>query len=276
MITTGIPYRAALLLTLALPMMVGACTPSGLGDITASIGMPSSVLPASDDGRRRYTEEWGRRFQANPSDKTSALNYASGLRALTEYAQAVAVLQQAAVKHPTDFDILGAYGKALADDGRLQEAADVLSRAHTPERPNWTILSAQGVVADQMGNHSAAQGYYQAALKIVPGEPSVLSNLGLSYALDKQLDRAEQTMRQAVTSPRADARVRQNLALVLALEGKFAEAEDLERHDLSPADAAANVAQIRQMITQSNTWRDIQKLDDPNSHPAVAQAARIN
>ena len=281
MISIGRPYTAALLLTLVLPMMVGACTPNGLGDITASIGMPSTVLPPTDEGRRRYTEEWGKRFEANPGDKTSALAYAAGLRALTEYAQAVAVLQQAAIKHPTDLDILGAYGKALADDGRLREAADVLSRAHTPDNPNWSILSAQGVVADQMGDHAQAQGYYQAALKIVPGEPSVLSNLGLSYALDKQLDRAEQTMQQAVASPRADARVRQNLALVLALEGKFAEAEELERHDLPAADAAANVAQIRQMIAQSNTWRDIQMLDDqkpgprPQPHPAVASAAPI-
>jgi Flp pilus assembly protein TadD len=275
MISTGIPYKAALLLALALPMLVGACTTSGLGDFTASIGSPSTVLPSTDEGWRRYTEEWGRRFAANPGDKVSALAYARGLRALTEYAQAVAVLQQAAIKHPTDLEILGAYGKALADDGRLREAADVLSRAHTPERPNWTILSAQGVVADQMGDHAAAQGYYQAALKIVPGEPSVLSNLGLSYALDKQLDVAEQTMRQAVASPRADARVRQNLALVLALEGKFAEAEDLEKADLSAADAAANVAQIRQMIAQSNTWRDIQKLDGPPPHSAAASTTRV-
>lgn len=276
MISTGIPYKAALLLTLALPLMVGGCmTGGGIGDITASIGRPSTVLPPTDEGKRRYTEQWARRFEANPADKISALNYARGLRALTEYAQAVAVLQQAAIKHPSDFEILGAYGKALADDGQLRQAADVLSRAHTPENPNWTILSAQGVVADQMGDHAAAQSYYDAALKIVPAEPSVLSNLGLSYALDKHLDQAEQTMRQAVASPRADARVRQNLALVLALEGKFNEAEDLEKYDLSAADAAANVAQIRQMIAQSNTWRDIQKLDNPVSQRTVATAVAV-
>ena len=257
-----------LLLTLALPLLAGACTNNGLGDITASISKSSTTLPSTDQDRRRFTAEWGRRFDANPTDKTSAMNYARGLRSLTQYAQAVAVLQQAAVKHPNDLDVLGAYGKALADAGRLREAADVLSHAHTPEHPNWSILSAQGVVADQMGDHASAQNYYQAALKMVPGEPSVMSNLGLSYALDKQLDLAEQTMRQAAANPRADARVRQNLALVLALEGKFAEAQAMEEHDLSPADAATNVTQIRQMIAQSNTWRDIQKLDHP-THPTV-------
>ena len=52
--------------------------------------------------------------------------------------------------------------------------------------------------------------------------------------------------------------MRQNLALVLGLQGKFAEAEDLLRRDLSPEDASANIASIREMIAQSDTWRDIQ------------------
>jgi Flp pilus assembly protein TadD len=98
-------------------------------------------------------------------------------------------------------------------------------------------------------------------LKIAPGEPNVLSNLGLSYALTKQLPLAEQVLRQAAASPRADSRERDNLALVLSLQGKFSEAEQVERQDRSAAAAAANVASIRQMIAQSNSWRDIQTLD---------------
>src|SRR6202000_1440087 len=176
-----------LILSVAVPLVVGGCSKSNLNDITGSIGAPSSVLPSTEQQRRQFTAEWGHRFDSDPSNKVNARNYARGLRSLTQYAQAVAVLQQTAVKHPNDLDILGAYGKALADDGRLQQAADVLSHAHTPDRTHWSILSAHGVVADQMGNHTGAQAYYQAALKIVPGEPSVLSNLGLSYALSKNL-----------------------------------------------------------------------------------------
>ncbi len=112
-----------------------------------------------------------------------------------------------------------------------------------------------------MGDHEQAQGFYEAALKIRPGDPMVLSNLGLSYALSRNLPRAERTLREAVAQPRADMRVRQNLALVLALEGKFPEAEEVSRRDLSPIDAAANVQTIRKMIAESNTWRDIRKVD---------------
>src|ERR1700730_17499438 len=145
--------------------------------------------------------------------------------------------------------------------GRSREAAEVLAHAHTPERPDWSVLSAQGSVADQLGDHEQAQAYYAAALKIAPAQPHILSNLGLSYALSKKLPQAETTLQQAAAQHDADKPVRQNLALVLALEGKFASAEEVARRDLDAKDAAANVAAIRRMIAQSNTWKRIQDLD---------------
>src|SRR5947209_13993375 len=241
-------------------------------DMTSSIGLRESTeLPRSEGALNRFAEDWGQRYDRNPKDKTTAMTYANALRALGQHAQAVAVLQGLAARNPQDRDVLGAYGKALADAGRLKEAASVLANAHTPERPNWSILSAQGSVADQLGEHEQAQNYYKAALRMRPDEPSVMSNLGLSYALNKQLPEAEQTLRDAANNARADMRVRQNLALVLALEGKFAEAEDWSRRDLAPMDAAANVASIRNMIAQSNTWRDLQKLDHPAQRRAPAK-----
>lgn len=256
-------------------LAAGGCQNSSLSDITSSIGSTQEApLPASEPELRRYADEWARRYDSNPESKIAAMNYARALRALTQYAQAVAVLQRLAAKMPKDMDVLGAYGKALADDGRLQEAADILTRAHTPERPNWSILSAQGSVADQLGDHVQAQNYYEAALKIKPDQPQVLSNLGLSYALSKRLPQAETTLSEAAAQPGADMRVRQNLALVLALQGKFNEAESVSRRDLSPIDAAANVASIRQMISQSNTWQQIQKLDSKVSMSKMSSAAK--
>ena len=251
----------ALLALCALPL--GACKSMGevTGDITGSLGASDDRLPRDAALLRRYTAEWGQRYAQQPEDVRTALTYARALRAQSQTAQAVAVLQKLAIKNSSNRAVLAAYGKALAEGGRLQEAADVLARAHTPEQPNWSVLSSQGSVADQMGDHQAAQNYYQAALKIRPNEPSILSNLGLSYALGKQLPVAERTLRAANDSPQADMRVRQNLALVLALEGKFPEAEEVSRRDLSPMDAASNVAAIRRMIAQSDTWREIQKLD---------------
>jgi Flp pilus assembly protein TadD len=173
------------------------------------------------------------------------------------------VLEQAAIQNPKSMELLGAYGRALADTGNYQQALDVLGRAHTPDRPDWHILSVQGAVLDQMGRHEDAQRYYATALKIVPDEPSVLSNYGLSYALAKDLVRAEMTLRRAAARSR-DPRVRQNLALVVGLQGRFAEAESIARADLPPDDAAANVAYLRQMLAQQNGMQQAQQPPRPS------------
>ncbi len=175
-----------------------------------------AAVPSRDDADPRgAASAWGERHKANPNDPVAAINYAQALRASGQRSQAVAVLEQTALNNPKNNAVLGAYGRALADAGNYQQALDVLTQAHTPERPDWRILSVQGAVLDQMGRHDEAQRYYATALKIVPDEPSVLSNLGLSYALSKDLVRAELTLRKAVSRPGAEPRVRQNLALVV-------------------------------------------------------------
>lgn len=251
------PLRLSVVAFVALVGLAG-CNKVSLGDVTGSIGSSSPALPTDEGALRQFAEEWGRRYDRYPKDKTTAMTYAKALHALDQNGQAVAVMQGLAIQYPEDMKVLGAYGKALADAGQIKQAAEVLQKAHTPDRPDWSILSTQGSLADQLGDHEGARVYYEAALKIRPNEPSVLSNLGLSYALSRNLPRAEETLRLAANQPAADARVRQNLALVLALQGKFGEAEELSRRDLSPVDAAQNVASIRQMISQSDTWRDIQ------------------
>src|SRR6202012_3631266 len=136
----------------------------------------------------------------------------------------VAVLEKANLDQPGNKALLGGYGRALADNGNFQLALDVLSRAHSPADPDWRILSVQGSVLDQLGRHDEARQYYASALKIAPDDPSVLSNLGLSYLLTKDLPKAEEVLRRANSHKDADPRVRQNLALVVGLQGRLAEA----------------------------------------------------
>jgi Flp pilus assembly protein TadD len=118
-------------------------------------------------------------------------------------------------------------------------------------------LNVQGAVLDQMGRNAEARKYYQQALAISPEEPSVLSNLGLSHTLSKELSQAEDVLRRAAAQPRADGRVRQNLALVIGLQGRFDEAEQVVAKDLPPAEAEANVAYLREMLSQPNSWKKI-------------------
>jgi Flp pilus assembly protein TadD len=165
------------------------------------------------------------------------------------------VLEQASIAHSTNKALLSTYGRALADNGNFKQAFDVLGRAHSPDNPDWRILSVPGTALDQMGRHEEARRYYASALQIVPEEPSVLSNLGLSYVLSKELPKAEETLRRAQATGRADARVRQNLALAVGLQGRFDEAETIVRADLPADEAAANVAYLRQMLNRKDNPR---------------------
>jgi Flp pilus assembly protein TadD len=236
-------------------LSTAGCQTTG-DDITGSIGASGgdTHAPVTEADWRRQVAVWRPRYEANQADPKTAIAYARALRAIGQRAQAVAVLQQATIRNPHDMKLLGAYGRALADAGRLPEALDALGRAHTPDNPDWRVLNAQGAVLDQMGRHVDAQRHYRAALNLAPNEPSVLSNLGLSYALEKHLKQAEATLRTAVAQPNASPRVRQNLALVVGLEGRFADAERIASADLPPAEAAANVAYLRQMLAKQSAW----------------------
>jgi Flp pilus assembly protein TadD len=223
------------------------------GSITSSKADSKAEANASPDADpRRAVEVYGERYRGNPKDADAALRYGQALRATGQRAQAVAVLEQATIAHPGNKALLAGYGRALADNGNFKQAFEVLGRAHTPDNPDWRILSVQGTALDQLGRHDEARRYYASALKIVPEEPSVLSNLGMSYVLSKDLPKAEENLRRAFGSARADTRVRQNLGLVVGLQGRFAEAETIVKADLPPDEAAANVAYLKQMLSRKD------------------------
>ena len=230
---------------------LGGC--QTMSDITGSISSKSDA--SADPDPRRSAETYGERYRANPKDADAALKYGQALRATGQRAQAVAVLEQATIAHPGNKPLLAGYGRALADNGNFQQAFDVLTRAHSPDNPDWRILSVQGTALDQLGRHDEARGYYASALKIAPEEPSVLSNLALSYVLSRDLPKAEEILRRAFANTRADARVRQNLGLVVGLQGRFAEAETIVKADLPADEAAANVAYLKQMLSRKDNPR---------------------
>lgn len=152
---------------------------------------------------------------------SAAVQQAQSLLQQGRNEEAVAVLQKAVV-NGGGRDAQAAYGKALITVGRFDEARNVLSSAHTPDKPDPLILSALGTVEDQTGNHDAARAHYERALRITPNDPRILSNMGMSYVLTKDLNSAEAYLQRAADNPQADDRVMRNLDLVLGLRKKSA------------------------------------------------------
>jgi Flp pilus assembly protein TadD len=228
----------------------GGCSSIAGRDVTGSVTASATPSPQSDAEWRKQIDTYGERYRTDPKNAEAALRYGQALRATGQRAQASAVLEQAAIANPSNRALLAAYGRALVDNGNYQQGFDTLGRAHSPDNPDWHILSIQGTALDRLGRGDEARRYYANALKIKPDEPSVLSNLGMSYLLAKQLPKAEETLRLAHAGAQSDARIRQNLALAVALQGRMSEAESIVTAGLPPDEAAESASYLRQMLNR--------------------------
>src|SRR5690349_1642345 len=114
---------------------LGGC--QTMADVTGALTAKSEPSAVIDP--HRAVE----RYRANPKDADAALAYGQALRANGQRAQAAAVLEQANIANPGNRPLLAAWGRALADNGNYQQAFEVLAKAHTPDNPDWRILSVQ-------------------------------------------------------------------------------------------------------------------------------------
>ncbi|MEI9415427.1 tetratricopeptide repeat protein [Mesorhizobium sp. Cs1321R2N1] len=246
---------------LALAAGVAGCATDKL--TTGSIGRTGSKpLETMSAGElHNATAALGQSYARNPTDKRIATNFAAALQMDGDADQSLAVMRKLAIAYPKDRDVLAAYGKALAANGQFEAALDAVRRAQTPEYPDWRLVSAEAAILDQTGQKDEARQLYRKALELKPNEPSILSNLGMSYVLEGDLRTAETYMRSAAQQSNADSRVRQNLALVVGLQGRFDEAEKIASQELSPEQAQANVAYLRQMLAQQNAWSQLKDQD---------------
>lgn len=220
-----------------------------------------TVADMSTAELNQATQRFGALYEKSPKSKKIGLGYAAALRMTGRSEQSLAVMQQMVIHHPDDRNVLSAYGKALAGTGNFDKALKIIHKAQRSDQPDWRLFSAEGAILDQLGKPERARNFYRKALDMRPNEPTVLSNLGMSYVLTNDLAGAETYLRKAIAQPAADSRVRQNLALVIGLQGRFDEAEKMARGELPVAEAEANSKYLRQMLSQQNAWNQLEKVD---------------
>ena len=106
--------------------------------------------------------------------------------------------------------------------------------------------------------------FFEKALTLSNNQPSVVSNLALAHAMNGEPNKAESMLRLAAASDSQSPRIRQNLALVLGLQGKYDEAKLVAARDIPITNANDNADYLRQVV----------KLDPksmPNSDPMPAE-----
>jgi Flp pilus assembly protein TadD len=187
---------------------------------------------------------WAREVDNDQTDNDARLRLAKALRALGRYEEAGENADQLLVMQPTNYDALLESARDRIGQNQGFYAIDPAQRAEALEPHDWRPVSLLAVALEQSERDSEALAAHKKALALAPDNPATLSNLGMYYATHGDKTQAEALLRRAVAAPGAGAQERQNLALVLGLEGRFDEAEQLERQDLPPQAVDNNLAYL--------------------------------
>lgn len=267
------PARArGVLAACAASLMLGACAQMGGGDdaglfaaLAPDAAQPAAAAAPADPVRA--TEYWADQYSKNPRDLDAALGYAQNLTAMGKKREALAVLQQASLIHGSDKKLARDYGRLALDLDQVSVAKKLLAIADDPVNPDWRVVLARGTAHAKEGSYREAITFYERAQTLQPNHPSVLNNLALAYTMAGDAEKGEALLRDAQNRG-GNARVRQNLALVLGLQGKYDEATHVASADLQTSDAQANTALLQKMVR-----RDARPMAPSGSWaPAVAEA----
>lgn len=244
---------AAILLLVPLLALVA----SGCASVGPGLGNPPSYVEARHarplaDKLSPELVELGDRFQSDPSNARTALDYANALQTAGLREQALAVLEQTYHQHRGGDGLASEYGKLALKLGRIKLAEQILTEADDPMRPDWRTISARGVALGKLNQYDKAIVHFRRAQAVAPDEAAVINNLAMAYAATGHLSEAEGLMRRIAFRRDSTPRIRENLALILALRGRFDAAKQTMLHDRTDEETSRWLEQIRILEHERN------------------------
>jgi Flp pilus assembly protein TadD len=234
---------------------------AGLGGCQTTSLVDPVITGSTEPASLKSTAQAARKWEADPGNAKHGLHYAGMLTSIGQNAKAITVLAELVKRNPGNDNLVAIYGKELAVAGHSEKTVEVLQGLVQKGKGDWKIQSALGSAYDQQGQFPEARKAYQSALAMKPGEVSVLNNLAMSHALEGNLAEAERILRQASSQAvgKNDARLRQNLALVVGLQGRFDEAKQIASKDLPPVQVEANMTFLKSMLAQPDSWQQLKQ-----------------
>ena len=241
---------AAILLT---ALTIGVSGPAMAADPVVAPAQTRAATPATAAERAAYDRLdplarsvfWSREAEINGADPVAGVKLAQALRELGQFDQAAAAAQQTLVTQPANIEAMLELGRAHIARGQGFYGVAPLEQAHALAPTDWRPLSLLGVAYQQVRRTDDARTAWADALRLSPDNPEVLTNAAVALTAEGNAPAAEALLRRAVAQPTATLKMRQTLALVLGLQGKTAEAEQLIRRDLPPEQAEQNLQWLR-------------------------------
>lgn len=243
---------------LFLPLLLIACDPRPDSQISGSellemlsadngpkiSGIEQTLLNSAQEAEKN--KEYGRALQfyrqlvdKNADNLAYKVGIADNMRRLAKTDEALRQYDAILEKQPDNIEALEGKGLALLSKTDFQQASIVLERVMALDSRRWRTLNAVAIlfVAKNMPKESLA--YYEEALSLMPDEPVILNNVGLTMALNRDFDRALLALTRASQKLKEKdpqkRRVDLNLALVYGISGQMEKAEQVAKPHLSEA-----------------------------------------
>ncbi len=205
---------------------------------------------------------WNQQLSIDPNDSEAALKLAAAQRAMGRHGEAADTAAAVVLREPRNVEALLEVGRSRIAQGQAFYGVENLRQAQELAPRDWRPVSLLGVAYEQVGRTADALAAYEEALRLSPENPAVLSNLAMFHLGTGEAIKAEMLLRRAVARPGATVQMRQNLALVLGLQGKITDAERLLREDLPPDLANNNLAYLKALTDDApdvpvRTWESL-------------------
>ena len=188
---------------------------------------------------------WAREADIDRTDETAALGLSQALRELGSFDDAATAASRLLLAKPDSVEALLELARVHVARGQGFYAVEPARKAQALAPRDWRPPSLLAVAYEQASRDDEALAAHLQAQALAPENPVVLGNLAMFYAGHGDAAQAERLLRTAAAKPNAPIQVRQNLALVLGLQGRLAEAEKIARQDLPPDMVANNMAYLR-------------------------------
>lgn len=272
------------LLAFALAASTTSCATAPKAD--ASLAMQDVLKPASAEERAAANRAdpltranfWAKENLKDGEDLTISLEFARALREIGSHERAMDVLSRALIVHPDSPDALMLIGRIQMATGDVQKAGRAFHRATEVAPDRAETWAALGTTFDREGQHRLAQTSYQRALEIEPYRTTTLTNYGLSLVLSGDLAGAEAKLRLAAANPDAGARVTENLALVLGLQGRFEDMKAVSGAAAPDQVVDQNAELLRGLIRPARSWDALAETPAPvrvAEVPAAVPTTRV-
>ncbi len=183
--------------------------------------------------------------------ETQSMRVQLGLLLTEQGKTAEAVQVLAPLAQSDDPDALNAYGIALADEGKLEAAAQQFQRVLQADANNAPALQNLGVVALRKDDVQGAQRFLTRGLELNPRLPLALNTLGVVFAREGDFARAVEAWNRAVAIDPRQYDALYNIGLVEVRAGHAAEARKALGQFVATAPKeryGADIAAARQVL----------------------------